>query len=90
MIDTPAKRMSMLNFADGSNLTVLPTPNGAYDAADIQQLLDLYSGIILEDLILKSFGIAAARPDRGFGVADTNRGLVARTPGRGLKTAEFH
>ena len=41
-----ANLMCMLNFADGNNLTVLPVPDGAYDSADIQHLLDLYCGIL--------------------------------------------
>ena len=44
-IDTAAKQMSMLNFGDGSNIHVLPIPDGAYDSADWQHLLGLYSGI---------------------------------------------
>lgn len=44
-IDTAAKQMSMLNFGDGTNIYVLPIPDGAYDSADRQHLLDLYSGI---------------------------------------------
>lgn len=64
MIDTPAKRMCMLNFADGSNLIVLPTPDGAYDVGDIQHLLDLYCGITfsgLETVIV----ISSIQGDRG-------------------------
>lgn len=44
-IDSAAKQMSMLNFGDGTNLTVLPIPDGAYSSSDRQHLLDLYSGI---------------------------------------------
>ena len=44
-IDTAAKQMSMLNFWDGTNIHVLPIPDGAYDSADRQHLLDCYSGI---------------------------------------------
>lgn len=44
-IDTAAKQMSMLNFGDGRTAIVLPIPDGAYDSADRQHLLDCYSGI---------------------------------------------
>jgi hypothetical protein len=44
-VDTREKRMSMLNFGDGSNLHVLWEPDGTVDADDRQHLLDCYSGI---------------------------------------------
>lgn len=45
-IDTREKRMSMLNFGDGSNVHLLFEADGtAVDADDRLHLLDLYSGI---------------------------------------------
>ena len=42
MIDTEAKRKSMLGFGSGD---LLPHPDGTIAAADMQTLLWLYSGI---------------------------------------------
>ena len=44
-IDTRHKRFSMLGFADGAHLHVTFEADGAVDADDRSQLLDLYSGI---------------------------------------------
>ena len=44
-IDTKPKRFSMLSFGDGSNLSLLPDPDGTIALADRQHLLDCYGGI---------------------------------------------
>ena len=44
-IDTREKRMSMLNFGDGSHSHVSFEANGTVDLDDRQHLLDCYSGI---------------------------------------------
>lgn len=44
-IDTREKRMSMLNFGDGSTIHTLFEADGTIDLDDKQHLLDLYSGI---------------------------------------------
>jgi len=46
-VDTRQKRMSMLNFGDGTNIHVLFEADGTVDADDRAHLLDLYSGIAL-------------------------------------------
>lgn len=46
-IDDKDKRFSMLNFADGSTLALLPDRDGSIDANDRVHLLDLYGGISL-------------------------------------------
>ncbi len=50
-VDTRQKRMSMLNFGDGTNLHVLWEPDGTVDADDRLHLLDLYSGIAASGII---------------------------------------
>ena len=44
-IDTREKRMSMLNFGDGSHGHVTFEADGSVDLDDRQHLLDRYSGI---------------------------------------------
>ena len=46
-IDSREKRMSMLNFGDGTTLHVLFEADGTVDLDDRQHLFDLYSGIAL-------------------------------------------
>ena len=47
-VDTRHKRMSMLNFGDGTNIHVLfEADAGAVELDDRAHLLDLYSGIAL-------------------------------------------
>lgn len=45
-VDTRQKRMSMLNFGDGTNIHVLFEADGTVDADDRMHLLDLYSGFV--------------------------------------------
>ena len=44
-VDTKAKRLSMLNFWDGTTIHLLFEADGAVDLDDRQHLLDCYSGI---------------------------------------------
>ena len=43
-LDTKEKRLSMINFGDGTNIHTLPEPNASIDFGDRLHLLDLYSG----------------------------------------------
>ena len=67
-IDTAAKQMSMLNFWDGTNFHVLPIPDGAYDSADRQHLLDCYSGIAFAGAAPPSGPIAGSLALTGVGI----------------------
>ena len=48
-VDTREKRFSMLNFGDGNNLHALFEADGSVDADDRAHMLDLYSGIALNN-----------------------------------------
>jgi hypothetical protein len=45
-VDTRVKRLSMLNFGDGTNIHLLPDPDGTVDALDRATSLDLYAMIL--------------------------------------------
>ena len=47
-IDTKAKRMSAMNFGDGTTVHLLPESDGTIDPDDQQHLLDCYSGILFD------------------------------------------
>ena len=49
-VDTAEKRYSMLNFGDGTNIHLLPEPDGSIDLDDRQHLLDCYSGIEFSEI----------------------------------------
>ncbi len=51
-IDTREKRMSMLNFAEGSYSHVGFEADGTVDADDRQHLLDCYSGIAFASTVV--------------------------------------
>ena len=77
-IDTAAKRFSMLNFGDGTNIHLLFEPDGAVDLDDRQHLLDCYGGV--------AFSEAAAA------TADDNTAawyIINRTS-RGRRSGGFH
>lgn len=44
-VDTREKRMSMMNFGDGTHLQTTFEADGTVDLDDRQHLLDCYSGI---------------------------------------------
>jgi len=46
-VDTKEKRLSMMNFATGGDIT-LPEADGAIDNDDKQHLLECYSGIAFD------------------------------------------
>ncbi len=51
-VDTRQKRMSMLNFAEGSTTHVLFEADGTVDLDDMQHLLDCYSGIAFNSTVV--------------------------------------
>lgn len=51
-VDTAAKRFSMLNFGDGTTIHLLFAADGSVDLGDRQHMLDCYSGIAFDALVV--------------------------------------
>lgn len=76
-VDTKEKRLSMLNFGDGTHVHATFEADGAVDADDRAHLLDLYSGVALSvapasaagqsDLILGTITGSQVRQDPRVG-----------------------
>lgn len=77
-VDTRAKRLSILNFGDGTGIHLLPDPNvSGIDQGERQTLLDCYSGILFAE---PSVGFTDAQKGSGY-MAMAYHGLVSPPSG---------